>query len=89
MENRRPLVAKPERLCKGMLDMKTTTAVISIQGLITEAIPALRQAFEGIEGVQSVDFSLERSVAVVEFDGKRAKVDDLLRAVLKAGYQVL
>ena len=68
--------------------MKTQTAVISIQHLTTEAIPPLRQALAAVPGVQSVDFSLERSVAVVEFDGEQSKVDDLLRAVLKAGYKL-
>ena len=68
--------------------MKAQTAVISIQDLTTEAIPALREAFKAVAGVQSVDFSLERSVAVIEFDGEQSKIDDLLRAVLKAGYQL-
>jgi len=69
--------------------MKTRTAVISVKDLDAEAIPVLRQAFTAVPGVQSVDFSLERKVAVVEFEGAHAKVDDLLRAVLKAGYQVV
>jgi copper chaperone CopZ len=69
--------------------MKTHTAIISIKNLTADAIPTLRQAFDAVPGVQSVDFSLERSVAVVEFEGKHAKVDDLMRAVLKAGYQVI
>ena len=69
--------------------MKPTTAVISIQDLTSDAIPALSQALKGVSGVQSVDFSLERSVAVVEFDVQQAKIDDLLRAVLKAGFKVL
>ena len=67
--------------------VRTSTAVISIQDLTAEAIPVLKQALEAVAGVQSVDFSLERSVAVVEFDGKESKPDDLLRAVLKAGYK--
>ena len=69
--------------------MKAQTAVISIQDLTTEAIPPLRQALKAVPGVQNVDFSLERSVAVIEFDGEQSKIDDLLRAVLKAGYQVV
>jgi copper chaperone CopZ len=69
--------------------MKTSTAVISIQDLTSEALPTLRQALKAVPGVQSVDFSLERSVAVVEFDVTQSKVDDLLRAVLKAGYKVI
>ena len=68
--------------------MKAQTAVISIQDLTTEAIPPLRQALKAVPGVQNVDFSLERSVAVIEFDGEQSKIDDLLRAVLKAGYQL-
>ncbi|HEX9444377.1 MAG TPA: heavy-metal-associated domain-containing protein [Candidatus Binatia bacterium] len=64
------------------------TAVISIKDLKEEAMPALRQALGAVPGVASVDFSLERSVAVVEFDGAQSKIDDLMRAVLKAGYQV-
>ena len=69
--------------------MRTTTAVISIQDLTSEAFPKLTEALKAVAGVQSVDFSLERSVAVVEFDLLQSKVDDLLRAVLKAGYKVL
>ena len=69
--------------------MKTRTAIISIKDLNAEAIPVLKEAFNTVPGVQSVDFSLERSVAVIEFDGEHSKVDDLLRAVLKAGYQVV
>lgn len=68
--------------------MDTKTAVISIQDLTSEAIAGLREALKAVPGVQSVDFSLERSVAVVEFDIEQSKVDDLLRAVLKAGFKV-
>jgi copper chaperone CopZ len=68
--------------------MKTRTAIISIKDLNAEAIPKLKAAFTAVPGVQSVDFSLERSVAVIEFDGANSTVDDLLRAALKAGYQV-
>jgi len=68
--------------------MKSRTAIISVKDLNEEAVPVLKQAFTAVPGVQSVDFSLERSVAVIEFDGEHSKVDDLLRAALKAGYQV-
>ena len=68
--------------------MKTKTAIISIKDLKEEAIPALKEAFNAVPGVHSIDFSLERSVAVIEFDGEHSKVDDLLRAALKAGFQV-
>lgn len=69
--------------------MKTKTAIISIDNLSPDALAPLTRAFRAIPGVQSVDFSLERSVAVVEFDPNQSNVDDLLRAVLKAGYKVM
>lgn len=69
--------------------MKTRTAVISIKDLKAEAFPALKQALGAVPGVQTIDFNLERSVAVVEFDGEHSKVDDLMHAVLKAGYQLI
>ena len=69
--------------------MKTTTAIISIQDLSSEAIPTLTQALKAVPGVQSVDFNLERSVAVVEFDKSQSSVDELLRAVLKTGHKIL
>ncbi len=68
--------------------MRTKTAIISIGNLTSEAIPKISQALKAVPGVQSVDFSLERSVAVVEFDQKQSNIDNLLRAVLKAGYKV-
>lgn len=69
--------------------MSIATAIISIEDLTSEAVPSLTQALRAVPGVQSVDFSLERKVAVVEFDRGQSTVDDLLRAVLKAGYKVL
>lgn len=68
--------------------MRTKTAIISIQELTSEAIPLLSAALRALPGVESVDFSLERSVAVIEFDQKQSNLDDLLRAVLKAGYKL-
>ncbi|HKA31640.1 MAG TPA: heavy metal-associated domain-containing protein [Candidatus Binatia bacterium] len=69
--------------------MKSRTAIISIKDLKADALPALEQALGAVPGVQSIDFNLERSVAVVEFEGEHTIVDDLMRAVLKAGYQVI
>ena len=73
---------------KAVLSRKSSTAIISIEDLSSEAIPALSQALKGVPGVQSVDSNLERRVVVVEFDQKQSNVDSLLRAVLKAGYKV-
>ena len=65
--------------------MRTKTAIISITDLKAENLPLLREAFNQVAGVEKVDFSVERSVAVLEFDPTLAHIDDFLRAVLKAG----
>jgi copper chaperone CopZ len=69
--------------------MGSKTAVISIADLKSEDLPVLRQALLAVPGVASVDFSVERSVAVLEFDPTQSHIDDFLRAVLKAGFKVL
>jgi copper chaperone CopZ len=69
--------------------MRTKTAIISVDNLQSDHLPALRRALEAVPGVDGVDFSLERSVAVVEFDPSQSHIDDFLRAVLKAGFKVL
>jgi copper chaperone CopZ len=68
--------------------METKTAIISIDDLKSDDLPALRQMLGTLPGVQSVDFSLERKVAVIDFDPKQSHLDDFLRAVLKAGFKV-
>ena len=69
--------------------MSTKTAILSIAELKAENIPTLRAAFAALPGVEKIDFSLERSVAVLDFDPSQSHIDDFLRAALKAGFQVL
>ncbi len=69
--------------------MDTKTAIISIAELKDENLPALRNALSAVPGVGSVEFSVARSVAVLEFDPSQSHIDDFLRAVLKAGFRVL
>jgi copper chaperone CopZ len=69
--------------------MATKTAIISIADLKEENLPVLREALSSLPGVGSVDFSVERGVAVLEFDPSQSHIDDFLRAVLKAGFKVL
>ena len=69
--------------------MRTKTAIISIADLKAENLPRLREALKALPGVEKIDFSVERSVAVLDFDPSQAHIDDFLRAVLKAGFQVL
>jgi copper chaperone CopZ len=69
--------------------METKTAIISVDDLKSDDLPALRHVLGALPGVQSLDFSLERKVAVIEFDPTQSHIDDFLRAVSKAGYKVL
>ena len=69
--------------------MRTKTAILSIANLKAEDFSALRQAFAALPGVEKIDFSVERSVAVLDFDPTQSHIDDFLRAALKAGFQVL
>ena len=69
--------------------MSTKTAIISVADLKPDNLPALRKALETLPGVSRVDFNLDRSVAVLEFDPSQSHIDDFLRAVLKAGFKVL
>ncbi len=72
-----------------MAQTTTKTAILSIGDLKSENLPILRAAFNAVPGVVKIDFSIERSVAVLDFDPSQAHIDDFLRAVLKAGFQVL
>jgi copper chaperone CopZ len=68
--------------------MPTKTAIISIEDLKEEDLPKLRQVLGGLPGVKTVEFTVERSVAVLEFNPEQSHIDDFLRAVLQAGYKV-
>ncbi len=69
--------------------MNTKTAIISIEELTDTAVPELTEAFNSSPGVTEVDFSVERKVAVIEFDPEVTSVDALMRVVLGKGYKVL
>jgi len=70
---------RPDEFVRLAASVNTKTAIISVMDLTSEAIPKLTEAFKAVPGVESIDYSLERSVAVVEFDPKQSKLDDLLR----------
>ncbi len=69
--------------------MNTKTAIISIEDLTDTAVPELTEAFNEAPGVTEVDFSVERKVAVIEFDPEVTSIDALMRVVLGKGYKVL
>jgi copper chaperone CopZ len=72
-----------------MANSTTKTAILSIANLKSEDFPALQEALHAVPGVSKVNFSVERSVAVLDFDPAQSHIDDFLRAVLRAGFQVL
>jgi len=85
-------IAQPGKFCQiqnkdGV--MRTKTAILSVADLKAEDLPVLRSALQALPGVAKIDFSLERSVAVLDFDPSQAHIDDFLRVILKAGFQVL
>ena len=69
--------------------MQTKTAILSIAELKAKDLPKLREVFKALPGVEKIDFSLERSVAVLDFDPSQSHIDDFLRAALMAGFKVL
>ena len=69
--------------------MRTKTAILSIADLKDRRSARVREAFQAVPGVDKIDFSIERSVAVLEFDPSQSHIDDFLRAALKAGFKVL
>ncbi|MCY4486587.1 MAG: hypothetical protein OXF11_05650 [Deltaproteobacteria bacterium] len=69
--------------------MSTKTAIISIGDLTEAAVADLTEVFGSTAGVAEVDFSVERQVAVVEFDPEVTHIDALMRVVLGKGYKVL
>jgi copper chaperone CopZ len=83
-------VAITPNICHSQgMTARTKTAIISIENLRPEDLPKLKAAFAAVAGVDKVDFSVERSVAVLDFDPSQSHIDDFLRAVLKAGFKVL
>ena len=69
--------------------MKTKTAILSIENLTVEGTSDLSPMLKSLLGVAEVEFSVERQVAVIEFDPASITVEDLIRSVLLKGYKVV
>lgn len=69
--------------------MKTKTAILSIENLTVEGTSDLSPMLKALLGVAEVEFSVERQVAVIEFDPASITVEDLIRSVLLKGYKVV
>src|SRR5207247_11410781 len=78
-------VEKQDDLCHKDGSMHSKTAIISVENLKSDDLPKLRETLQAVPGVESVECSLERSVAVIECDGQQSHYDDVLRAVRTEG----
>lgn len=50
-------------------------------------VMAVKKAIESVDGVKEANVSLEDKEAVVEYDEKKAKLEDIRGAVREAGYE--
>lgn len=63
------------------------TVTLNIGGMTCMGcVNSVRKVLAAIDGVQSVDVSLERAVATVVYDASRAKPEQFGAAVEDAGY---
>lgn len=69
--------------------MKPKTAILSIEKLTAAGIADLSTTLQALSGVAEVEFSVERQVAVIEFDPDSITIEDLIRSVLLKGYKVV
>ena len=64
--------------------------VLNIEGMMCQGcVAGCKMALEDVAGVESVEVSLERKQAKVVCDGTRAKEEDLVAAVVEAGFTVV
>ena len=65
----------------------TQTVTLSVQGMTCAACPiTVKKAISKVDGVQKVEVSYEKRVAVVSFDDGRTSVQKLTKATEDAGY---
>ncbi len=65
----------------------TQTVTLSVPGMTCAACPiTVKKALTKVDGVQKVEVSYEKLVAVVTFDDTRTSVEALTKATENAGY---
>lgn len=65
----------------------TQTVTLSVPGMTCAACPiTVKKAISKVDGVQKVEVSYEKRVAVVSFDDGRTSVQMLTKATEDAGY---
>lgn len=75
-------------ICLGSLAQAgERTATLSVPTMDCPACPVtIKKALKNVPGVMDVKVSFEQRSAVVQFDDRRATVDQLTRATRDAGY---
>jgi len=68
--------------------LNITQETIRVEGMSCgHCVMTVKKAIESLEGVKGVDVSLEDKKAVVEYDEKKVKIEDIRAAVKEAGYE--
>ena len=63
---------------------------IKIEGMSCKhCVMAVRKAIESLNGVQSAEVDLEAKQAIVDFDEKKLKLEDIRAAIQEAGYETV
>jgi copper chaperone len=63
---------------------------IKIEGMSCKhCVMAVKKAIESLNGVQSAEVDLEAKQAIVDFDEKKLKLEDIRAAIQEAGYETV
>lgn len=63
---------------------------IKIEGMSCKhCVMAVKKAIESLSGVQKAEVDLEANQAVVDFDEKKLKLEDIRAAIQEAGYETV
>lgn len=65
------------------------TIVLNVQGMTCSGcVNSIRKVLEPIPGVRSVEVSLDKGVARIEYDETKAGIEQFKSAIEEAGYDV-
>lgn len=48
----------------------------------------IKDALEGLEGIEKIDISLEEKIVIVEYDNSKIIIDKIKEAIDEEGYEV-
>lgn len=66
----------------------TRTVAVPVDGMICQVCAGtVKRALKNVNGVQDAEISLEKHNAVVHYDPRKVRLDELTRAVKDAGYK--